>query len=496
MRFDYGRALDILNETERRHRASSPLLAEYGSLYLTVEETERAKKYFDQALQLDSTNLDALIGRAGADILSRDYAAGEVRIRDLLKHAPSQSRVHVLMARIRLEEHQNSEAEAHAREALALDQNDIDGIYLLAFLKAAERTPDEVRELARRGLALNPASAGLRRLLASYVDGQKGHTQKVSPEARNHYTRARLFKQEGKLTEARLALETAISIEPTYYSVLVALGDIALRQENYELAVSLAKRAVAVDSDGSLAHLILSYAYQGIQERARIRMGAINFAERFFAGNQTKESSDLTGRIFPEYRLLTQRQKRVIDYTVRDLAQFLPVLVDKGARHHLIPFDQRVSDTKGVEDIGHRLTFDGRYYASLRGVGGRVAASGIEYIEMALNCGANIIAHEFAHQVHMSAMGQDYLKRIRRLYEQALKEGRALDFYAAANEYEYFAQGYEAFVSVEKRPGASLTARHTRRELELRDPELFRFLLQISQGSRAFLKRRGFALAA
>jgi hypothetical protein len=32
-----------------------------------------------------------------------------------------------------------------------------------------------------------------------------------------------------------------------------------------------------------------------------------------------------------------------------------------------------------------------------------------------------------------------------------MHEGRTLDFYAAADEYEYFAQGYEAFVSNFKR---------------------------------------------
>jgi hypothetical protein len=33
--------------------------------------------------------------------------------------------------------------------------------------------------------------------------------------------------------------------------------------------------------------------------------------------------------------------------------------------------------------------------------------SGIEYVEMAARRGANIIAHEFAHQVHIAALGTD-----------------------------------------------------------------------------------------
>jgi hypothetical protein len=80
-------------------------------------------------------------------------------------------------------------------------------------------------------------------------------------------------------------------------------------------------------------------------------------------------------------------------------------------------------------------------------------------------------------------MGAEELGVIHRLYEAARRGGRALDYYAAANEYEYFAVGYEAFVSSFKRPGAGLTARHTRDELKARDPDLFSFLTKLADRS-------------
>jgi hypothetical protein len=67
------------------------------------------------------------------------------------------------------------------------------------------------------------------------------------------------------------------------------------------------------------------------------------------------------------------------------------------------------------------------------------------------------------------------------MYERARREGLTLDFYAAANEYEYFAQGYEAFVSQQKRPSAGITARHTNQELLTRDPELHAFLMNLTK---------------
>jgi hypothetical protein len=158
---------------------------------------------------------------------------------------------------------------------------------------------------------------------------------------------------------------------------------------------------------------------------------------------------------------------------------YLLKLAARKARHYLLAFDQRPGDLHGFADVAGQKTFDGRYYSSIRGIGGRVALSGIEYLDQAAFGGFNTIAHEFAHQVHIAALGKREVNEIRRIYERARREGRALDYYAAANEDEYFAQGYEAFISERKRPSAGVTGRHTRQEL-WRDPELYKFLVKLT----------------
>jgi len=278
--------------------------------------------------------------------------------------------------------------------------------------------------------------------------------------------------------------EAALRLEPRYYRALIALGDVWLRQGDYERAAAAAAMATAVDADGAVAHLELSYANRGLQERARIQIGAEDFAAEFYRWVRPP-AYRLTSEIFPDYRSLTREQQIVIDATVAPLAGFLPRLARKGARHYLLSYDDRVGDLGEFGDVTEEKTFDGRYYASIRGVGGRTTVSGIEYIEIAASGGFNTIAHEFAHQVHMTALGKEDARAIHRLYERALREGRVLDYYAAANEYEYFAQGYEAYVSERKRPSASLTARHSNRELLLRDPELYRFFRRITKKAGA-----------
>jgi hypothetical protein len=115
----------------------------------------------------------------------------------------------------------------------------------------------------------------------------------------------------------------------------------------------------------------------------------------------------------------------------------------------------------------------------VRGVGGLVAATGIEALDEAASFGFDTFAHEVAHQVHFFAFTPLQRARIRALYKQAMAQNRCLDFYAASNEAEYFGQGVEAFVSLAKRPGAETTHGHTRFELLRLDPDLHTFVAEL-----------------
>lgn len=76
------------------------------------------------------------------------------------------------------------------------------------------------------------------------------------------------------------------------------------------------------------------------------------------------------------------------------------------------------------------------------------------------------------------AFPKDLAAEVKALYARACAEDRCLDYYAASNVDEYFAQGYEALVSQAKRGCLKETQRHTRAELAARDPGLFEFLLR------------------
>lgn len=482
-RFDYLAALDALGPAQAAHSRSADLLAEYGALYLSAEDAARARTYFDNALAIDSANPAAIVGRAGVDLLDRNLQNAEARLRTRLAANPDHHQARALLARVLIESDRNNEAEAEAARAVQDDEYDTEALGALCFVKATRREPEEVRKLARRILLLDPMNVSARRLLSQYVDGKAGLQQEVANAARVPCERGQALKRDGRFAEAVAQFEAALAAHPRYYRALISLGDIWLHDGDYERAAVTARMALAVDSDGAAAHLELAYANRGLQERARIEIGGEDFAAKFY-NRPAPPTYALTRVIFPNYKALTRRQQRVVDGAVAPLADYLPTLARSRARHYLLAFDETVSDIGDFGDIAEEKTFDGRYYASLRGVGGRVTVSGLEYVEIAASGGFHTIAHEFAHQVHMTALGKAELQMIRRLYEQAKQEGRTLDYYAAANEYEYFAQGYEAFISDDKRPSASVTARHTKRELQARDPDFYSFLMKLTRRHR------------
>ncbi|MBX3462453.1 MAG: hypothetical protein KF830_04740 [Planctomycetes bacterium] len=176
------------------------------------------------------------------------------------------------------------------------------------------------------------------------------------------------------------------------------------------------------------------------------------------------------------YERLPPGRRAVVDRTAALFGSHLGRLVAIGGRHDLLLELERTTDAGSRANLRGRRTFDGRVWDDVRGVGGIQAATGIEALDDAANFGFDTLAHEVAHQVHLYVFTPLQRARIRALYQQALAEGRCLDYYAASNEAEYFGQGIEAFVSLGKRPGGETTHGHTRFELVAVDPALHDFI--------------------
>ncbi len=181
-------------------------------------------------------------------------------------------------------------------------------------------------------------------------------------------------------------------------------------------------------------------------------------------------------RVISGYDDLDEGTRHAVRVAVAPAARWLTALSEAGATHEILPLAVSLAEAEHRRALARQQTFDGRHYAHLRGVGGARAATGVEKLRDAAAFGFHTFAHEFAHQLHHHAFGEALRAEIEALYRQALRSGACLDWYAASNAEEYFAQGYEAFVSPVKRGCLKETQRHTRDELARRDPALYAFL--------------------
>lgn len=251
-----------------------------------------------------------------------------------------------------------------------------------------------------------------------------------------------------------------------------ATGDLAR-------AITLLRRVLGREPGHPIAHRLLGEAV--LAERAANSMAATDPAFRELAAALPVPDVRALpiGQFVRGYERLSPARRLVVDRTAALFATQVPRLVAVGGSHDLLLELERTTDAESRASLRGRRTFDGRVWDDVRGVGGIQAATGIEALDDATSFGFDTLAHEVAHQVHLHTFTRLQRLRIRVLYQQALDQGRCLDYYAASNEAEYFGQGIEAFVSFGKRPGGETTHGHTRFELYAVDRELHDFIASV-----------------
>jgi tetratricopeptide (TPR) repeat protein len=165
-----------------------------------------------------------------------------------------------------------------------------------------------------------------------------------------------------------------------------------------------------------------------------------------------------------------------------------------------IPFIARLRYSYVIPPLHHDLThamtspffrtsttFDNRQWMDIRGSGGNNASAGIEYVERGSHQERVVLLHEYVHQFHGAVLTDAQSRRIRQLYHAAVAANRTLDYYAANNESEFFAQAYEAYLTPVKVHPLNHKAMNTRADLIAKDPELFAFLDTLITENRAYL---------
>ena len=202
----------------------------------------------------------------------------------------------------------------------------------------------------------------------------------------------------------------------------------------------------------------------------------------------------LFARIFPDMDYFPGRIVRKMAWTQLHTAQAYLSLLDRLGRSFVIP-PLHIDLTIAMNSPFFRqsTTFDNRQWMDIRGVGSGAAA--IEYVQKAAFLDRNVLLHEFVHLFHGTILTDYQVRRIRQLYYQAMRDGLTLDYYAANNESEYFAQVYPAYFSEEKIHPLDFKSTNTRNDLMLKDPDAYAFMDSLVAGERSAIAGNKQALA-
>ena len=298
------------------------------------------------------------------------------------------------------------------------------------------------------------------------ADSAKAYQQVVALD--NHHAEAHLRLGSGLLDPVKVVVQQELR-----------LAVAALTDGNSDRAIKLLDQVLQEQANHPIAHRLLGETLYAKRTLASMAMQDEAFHRLSAALPKPQVAGLPIADFVGGYEQLSSSRRLVVDRTAALFRKQLGKLVTVGGSHDLLAELERTTDASARSNLRGRRTFDGRVWDDVRGVGGMQAATGIEALDEAATFGFDTFAHEVAHQVHFFTFSPLQRVRVRSLYRTAMREHLYLDYYAASNEAEYFAQGVEAYVSLAKRPGGETTHGHTRFELLRVDPELHDFIAEV-----------------
>ena len=474
----FGEALDLLDAAPH---VAPPLPALRAEISLQRSDFAEAERIFNEILEREPRSYAALVGRA------RCLRAGgrSEEALELLNAGrelePRRAEAYYEAAYIAAEGRRDELLIRFAGEAVAADPLDAEARFVLGYAFYRTGEFEASVEQLRLAVRLDPFHVRARLYLG------QGHSVDGYPEvdrtedSREALARAEVLLDSGDPAGAESELRRLLEGEPADPEALTMLGAALLRRGDDEAAIRAYMRALEINPGWGLAH-------HGIAEALRLRLSRQDVVSPLLLARLRRrplEEPPFLRDVFINYDSLSADRQRAILRGIEPLQRFLPELASRGATHYILPMHRRLWEGPGLEEMRGQRTFDGRLWDDVKGIGGLQGVSGIHTLDEAARGGFNMVAHEFAHQVHIYALPAELQERIAELYDRAVAAGSMLDYYAAADALEYFAQGVEAYASDVKRPGLPETARHTAQELLERDPDLFRLIAEIESGAAA-----------
>lgn len=370
-----------------------------------------------------------------------------------------------------------------ARKAVELDPFNAEAriAYARTLMRGEGKLKDGA-EQAKIALKIDPFSVPAHHYLGRgytavpYKEYQPKGNEETARQLKELYQKGDQHLVKGEYAKADQAFTSLLKLDPQHIRAKIGKGAVHFLQKEYDTALDWYFQVLKINPDYGLAHYGVTLVLSHWLDQINVRFPEL---EERFAKLEAPEPPHLKD-VFINYHRCDPHLQKIIRLMVAPLSHYMKALKIAGATVYFMDIHQFLWESPGMGGIKGQRTFDLRLWDDIKGAGGyncisnKAQQTQVKYLRF------NIAGHEFAHLVQQT-LTPGQRKELRRLYLKAKEERKTLDWYADMNEWEYFAVGYEAYISEEKLPGQADVYAHTRNQLLQKDPDLYHFIENLNK---------------
>jgi tetratricopeptide (TPR) repeat protein len=251
-----------------------------GELLLGTHDTAGAIRSFERALQLESSNVEALEGLVGAYVEAGRLADARRLTDARLQNAPKDSRALTMAAQLAYRTGDVDGAERYFKLAMEADASNVVPYVALAELFVSRNKLDEARTEWERVLERQPKASWAHTMIGMILEAQN-----KPDEALRHYQKALDTDPTAPVAQTNLASIYADRGENLYVALQLALrakatlpaappvndtvGWVYYKRNQASMALPYLEAAVAGDASQAKHHYHLGMAYAAVKDMTR-----------------------------------------------------------------------------------------------------------------------------------------------------------------------------------------------------------------------------------
>lgn len=481
--YQFKKALDILEKIKENSNEYKKALIEKMDISTYIKDEDYSNKILEISKNInDETISNLLKGIYYYSPLKLNAKEGEQYFIKVLEKDPNQVNALYFMGSISFEKNDRKKAKEYLNKAIQNDFSFSQAHGLLGFIEFIDLKIEDAIKSSKNSLSVNPLDI---RAITSLGNGMTNKLYKdielnnPNLQSNNDFfetsKKAINLLNTGNIRDSINLMEALEKKYPKNIHTYIHLGSFYINLSDYEKSIFYFKKALTISPEYGLAYCGLSNSLRFSIRNQEVKNKKLDLD----VFDYSKIDMESFKKVFINFKDMPERYQKIMLYSIYPLKDYLGILAKNKATHYIIPFYEKSTDYKQGQYLKDQRTFDLRLWDDVRGRGGSDSATGMEDLMLSVYLDFNTLTHEFAHQVHMYAFETSYVDSIKKLYDNAKKKDIFLDYYAGSNEYEYFAQGLEAYIAFQGKSTLKPTAKNTRELLKTKDPDLYNFIEQI-----------------